>query len=66
MTASQPLFCLNVNLSLVNQGGSIHDVPGEGQIFDEVADYGHTSVDWFLGLKPPIVTNNLSESTSAH
>ena len=28
MTASQPLFCLNVNLFLDNQGGSIHDVLG--------------------------------------
>ena len=38
MTASQPLFCLNVNLSLDNQGGSIHDVAGELQILARI-DY---------------------------
>jgi|SRR6478736_1009052 len=29
--------------------------------FDAVAEYGHTSVGWFFGLKLHIVTNNLGE-----
>ena len=29
--------------------------------FDEVADYGHTSVGWFFGLKLHLVTNNRGE-----